>query len=171
MTLAGGYTIYGSVQLRVADCFMALSALLIMRNDTADYAGLYNQYYAPRKADVMRTAPELEQDPFRQAMKAYSEGDYSRAYLLLNSIPEEGIGNTYYLYKGITAMELGRYPLAIELFNKLDEDTNLRHEGMWYKSLCFLGMEDEKATRSALTEIIRQDGYYKDLAAALLRKI
>lgn len=28
MTVAGSYTIYGSVQLRVADCFMALSALL-----------------------------------------------------------------------------------------------------------------------------------------------
>ncbi|MFQ6065429.1 MAG: QueT transporter family protein [Candidatus Bathyarchaeia archaeon] len=27
MTVAGGYTIYGSVQLRVADCFIALSAL------------------------------------------------------------------------------------------------------------------------------------------------
>jgi len=151
--------------------FMAVSALLLTTNNDADYAGLYNQYYSPRTADVVRTAPDLAQEPFRQALKAYSEGDYTRAFLLLNSISEEGVGNTYYLYKGITAMELGKYPLAIELFNKLSDDINLKHEGMWYKSLCFLGMEDEKATRSALNEIIEEDGYYKNMAAALLRKI
>jgi len=150
---------------------LAVSALLLTFNNDADYAGLYDQYYSPRPADVARTALDLTQEPLNQANKAYIEGDYERAFHLFNSIPEEEAGNTLYLYKGITAMELGKYPLAIELFNKLNKDVILKHEGMWYKSLCYLGMEDEKATRSALKEIIQEDGYYKNHAATLLRKI
>jgi len=151
--------------------FMTVSALLLTTNSDADFAGLYNQYYSPYPADVLRTAPDNAQEPYQQALKAYSEGDYNKAILLFNSIPLEGVSNSFYLYKGITAMELGKYPLAIELFNKLDKDVILKHEGMWYESLCYLGMEDEKATRSALNEIIQVDGYYKNRAATLLRKI
>ncbi len=151
--------------------FIAFSSLLFLGNNTPDYAELYKQFYSPRYADVERTAGKLTQDPFQEALKAYNNADYTRAFQLFNSIPEDGVSNKYYLYKGITAMELGKFPLAIELFSKLDNDVYLKHESMWFKSLCYLGMEDEKATHRALNEIIHTDGYYTSMARSLLKKM
>jgi len=150
---------------------IAVSSLLLIGNKTSDYAELFIQNYSPHPADITRAAGEITEDPFHLALKAYNNADYTRAFQLLNSIPEEGVSNKYYLYKGITAMELGKYPHAIELFQNLDNDVNLKHEGMWFKSLCYLGMEDEKGTRRALNEIIQSGGYYKSRASDLLKKI
>ena len=148
---------------------LAVSAYLLLDNNT-DHTRLYNRYYSPRQADAERSFEGMD-DPFSTALRAYSKEEYLKAFLIMNSIPEDEVSNTYYLYKGITAMELGEYTIAIELFGKLDQDINLKHEGLWYKSLCFLGMGDNKAAREALNEIIQMDGYYKDMASNLLRKI
>ncbi|MFC2081531.1 tol-pal system YbgF family protein, partial [Bacteroidota bacterium] len=147
-----------------------VSSILLLGNQKTDYAELYSEFYSPRSADVNRVAG-VGEDPFLEALKVYNNADYSEAFKLLNRIPEEGVSNKLYLYKGITAMELGKFSLALELFHKLDNDANLNQEGMWYKSLCYLGMKDEKGTRQALNEIIRSDGYYKSKASELLKKI
>lgn len=150
---------------------IVVSSLLLIGNKTTDYAALYSQFYLHRYADVERAAGEITQDPLQVALRAYNSADYTRALQLMDNIPEEGVSNKYYLYKGLTAMELGKYPLAIELFHNLDKDVSLKHEGIWFQSLCYLGMENEQATRQALNEIIRTDGYYKNMASALLKKI
>ncbi|MFC2112401.1 tol-pal system YbgF family protein [Bacteroidota bacterium] len=150
---------------------IGISSILIIGRGNNDYSQLYQQFYSPPIADIERTSPELADDPYQIALKAYNNAEYSRAFQLLNSIPEEGINNRYYLYKGITAMELGKFPLAIESFKRLDSDVYLRHEAMWFMSLCYLGLEDEISTRRMLNEIIQADGYYKNMARTLLRKI
>jgi tetratricopeptide (TPR) repeat protein len=149
----------------------AVSLLLLTGRNDADYEKLYAQFYSPPPADLVRSSDQPDADPYNQGMQAYRNGDYVKAFRLFYSIPGEGVINRLYLYRGITAMELGKYPVAIEQFNKLESDPILQHEGMWYKSLCYLGMEDIKAARNALNEIIRADGYYRDMAASLLRKL
>lgn len=149
----------------------AVSLLLLTGRNDADYEKLYAQFYSPPPADLVRNSDHPAADPYNQGMQAYRDGDYAKAFQLFYSIPGEGVINRLFLYRGITAMELGKYPVAIEQFNKLESDPSLKHEGMWYKGLCYLGMEDIKAARNALNEIIRADGYYKDMAASLLRKL
>ena len=143
---------------------------MLIDNKTTDYAALYSQFYIHRYADVDRS-PGKTKDPLQKALRAYNNADYTWALQLMDNIPEEGVSNKYYLYKGLTAMELGKYLLAIDLFHNLDNDVSLKHEGMWFQSLCYLGMENEQATRQALNEIIRTNGYYKNLASSLLKKI
>ena len=150
---------------------IAVSSLLLIGSTKTDYSEMYNQFYHPRLADIERTVSGISDNPYQQAMNAYSNADYARAFHLFNSIPENEVSNKYYLFKGITAMELGEYSLAVELFDKLDSDVILRHEGMWYKSLCYLGMEDVKSTRRVLNEIIESNGHYKAMAGVLLRKL
>ena len=136
-----------------------------------DYANLYLQYYSHRPADVERNVSPGQSDPFIQALQAYNRQDYREALRLFNIIAEDSVNNRYYLYKGLAAMELGDYPLALQQFGILDRDVSLRHEGMWYSCLCYLAMKDEKKLRSALKAIVESDGFYKDRAASLLRKI
>jgi tetratricopeptide (TPR) repeat protein len=122
-------------------------------------------------ADVERTLAGTTTGPWQEAMKAYSNSEYARAFQLLSHIPEDGLSYKYYLYMGIIAMELGDYSHAIELFSELDDDIVLRHEGMWYTSLCYLGLEDLKSTRRALNDIIVSNGHYETIASALLKKL
>jgi tetratricopeptide (TPR) repeat protein len=150
---------------------IAVSAWFLAGSNQTDYASLYDQYYIHRSAEVTRDADGITEDPFNTAMRAYNDFDYTGAMQILNSIPEEGIGNTYFLYKGLTAMELGKYSRAIELFNKLEGDEVLEQDGMWYKSLCYLKLDEGNAARETLTNIIRNNGYYKRMALALRRKI
>ena len=150
---------------------IAVSSFLLIGSNNINYTGLYSQYFNPPPAEVDRSAIEISDDPYQTALRSFNNADYQSAFQLLNSIPEEGISNDYYLYFGITAMELGKFPLAIEIFNKLEGDAYLKHQAMWFKSLCYLGLEDEKSTRRALNEIIQADGYYKKMASTLLRKM
>ncbi|NIR16467.1 hypothetical protein GWN63_04905 [Candidatus Bathyarchaeota archaeon] len=55
MTVAGGYTIYGAVQLRVADCLMALSALIGWPVVIGSTVGCFltNGYYFLGPVDVI----------------------------------------------------------------------------------------------------------------------
>jgi small nuclear ribonucleoprotein (snRNP)-like protein len=150
---------------------IAVSAWFLTGSNQTDFTSLYEQYYVHRSAEVTRDANRITEDPFNEAMRAYNDADFNRAFQILDGIQEEGIGNKYYLYFGLTAMELGKYSRAIELFNKLEGDEVLEQDGMWYKSLCYLKLEDENASRETLTKIIRNNGYYKRMALALRRKI
>ena len=87
---------------------IAVSALLLMGNDNTDYAGLYNQYYFPRQADVLRTAPDLKQEPFHQALKAYSEGDYTSLKIV---ITDKHAISTITLFVPERASEKGNPPV------------------------------------------------------------
>jgi hypothetical protein len=150
---------------------IVISSILLIGSKNKNYSDLYTQFYSPPPANVERSSTEISDHPYQTALKAYNNADYQEAFKVFSSIPKEGISNEYYLYFGITAMELRKFPLAIELFDNLNEDAYLRHRAMWYKSLCFLGLEDENATRSSLNDIILSDGYYKKMASTLLRKI
>ncbi len=150
---------------------LAVGTVLLVGDRHTDYADLYAQFYSPRIADVERSIMGQTDDPYHQALRAYNNGEFARALSLFESIPEGTVSSHYFLYMGLTAMELGDYPLAIEILSRLDDDVILRHEGMWYKSLCYLGMEQPDSARQTLQEIIRDEGYHKNNALALLRKL
>jgi tetratricopeptide (TPR) repeat protein len=151
---------------------IAVSSLLLIGSAHPDYQKLYSEYYAPRDADVQRTITGSPDDPYSQAMKYYIAQDYSSADHHFHHLVESEASNEAILYKGINNMELGNYLAAIEIFNRLeDKDLTLRHEAMWYKSLCYLALGNEKATFYALQEIINSNGFYKTMASSLLRKL
>jgi tetratricopeptide (TPR) repeat protein len=146
------------------------STLALTVSKKSSYAALYERFYLHRPADIERDAADSG-DPFEKAMQAYNKADYEDALRLLNSIPEEGADNNYFFYKGLTAMELGRFELAVDNFNKLDGDEVLGQEGLWYKSLCYLRLDEPEAVRELLNKIILQEGYYREMAQALRKQI
>jgi hypothetical protein len=177
-----GYKIVGrrKILVRKLTLWVAASVLVLIIGagsliwfgiSNRDYDKLYDRYYTRRKADVERDITGERPDLFNRALLAYNRQDYQEALRLFNTIPEDSINNRYFLFKGLTAMELGNFTLALQQFNMLDQDVNLRHESMWFACLCYLAMNDEEALRSGLKDIIESNGFYKDKAASLLRKI
>ena len=168
------------IRIKKVSVWMAASLLVLLTGiftlyqfgiREPDYNQLYEQYHSHRAADVARDISSGQFDLYLQALNAYNRQDYKEALRLFNTIAQDSVSNRYYLYKGLTAMELGNYPLALQQFGRLDRDINLRHEGMWYSCLCYLAIKDKEALRSTLKSIIESNGFYKDKAASLLRKI
>jgi hypothetical protein len=150
---------------------IAVSSLLFFGNDKPGYAELYSDYFYPYPADVSRALSIGPADNYSTALDLYMKEEYEKAYQIMDLIPENAISNDFLLYKGITAMEIGEYLTALEIMNRLDDDPVLKHEGQWYKSLCFLALKDMKAARFELEEIIQSNGYHKGKAVSLIRKL
>jgi FimV-like protein len=154
---------------------MVISISLITgKGGTVDYMAVYEQYYSAPYADLgERSSETTEVDtPFERALRMYNAANYKEAFQMLDNIAEESVPNEkYFLYKGISAMELGEFQAAIELFDKLMAHQVLKHNGMWFKGLSYLAMEDEESARKVFEEIISTDSNFNEEASSLLRSI
>jgi FimV-like protein len=153
---------------------LAVSAYLFIGNEAqGDYLAAYEMFYAAPEADLSfrGTDPVIDQT-FNSALREYDRKNYGSAFEQFNLIPEEAVPNDhYYKYKGISAMELGNFQVAIHSFAQMQSNDVLKHDGMWYTGLSYLAMEDIPAARAILEEIIATDGYYKKEAKKLLKSI
>ncbi len=157
----------------VAILMVTSISLLTGSRGTVDYMAAYQQFYSAPQTDLLSRdiGPGID-NTYNLALKQYDLKNYKIANQLFNDIPEESPPNThYYLYKGVTAMELEDFKMAIEALSELKSDVVLKHEGMWYLGLSYIAMEDIPAARQVLEEIIATDGYYKKQAKKLLRSI
>jgi ethanolamine utilization protein EutQ (cupin superfamily) len=158
----------------VAFLMVTSISLMVGKKGTVDYMAVYEQHYAVPYADVdVRDLSTETNSPYSIALDEYNNGNFENAYALFNEIPEESPpGIKYYLYKGNTAMKLGDFPAAIRSFTYLKSDAMMKHDGMWYTGLSYLGMENIPEVRAALEEIIATDRhYYKKQAKKLLRSL
>jgi len=157
----------------VAFLMITSISLMIGKSGTVDYMAVYEQYYSVPFADAkLRTLNTEGTDIYKMALNLYNEKSYKNAFQLFNDIAEESAHNPgYFLYKGITTMELGEYKAAIDLFDKLMADPMWMHKAMWYTGLSYLALEDVEAARTIFREIINTDGHYKKEARSLLRSI
>jgi tetratricopeptide (TPR) repeat protein len=157
----------------VAILLATSSLLLIGKKGPVDYMAVYEQYYSAPLADISERSSTLgTNSTYAMALREYNQASYEIAYQLFDDIPEEFVHNNYYfLYKGITAMELGDFQAAIELFDHLMTDPVRKHKAMWYAGLSYLGLEDARAARSVFKDIVKTDGHFKKQARMLLRSI
>ena len=157
----------------VAILMVTSISLLTGSRGTVDYMAAYQQFYSTPQTDLLfrDMGPGID-NTYNLALKQYDLKNYKIAYQLFNDIPEESPPNIhYYLYKGVTAMELEEFRVAIRSFTNLLPDPVQKHEGMWYLGLSYIAMEDIPAARQVLEEIIATDGYYKKQAKKLLKSI
>jgi len=68
---------------------------------------------------------------------------------------------------------LEKYEQAADYYSKviIHGDNIFMEEAEWYKSLCYLKMNDIKKAREQLLFIIERKGYFANDAKAVLRKI
>ena len=148
-------------------------SLVTGKGDTVDYMAAYQQFYSAPPVDLEdRDMDQVIEGTYYLALKEYDLKNYEAAFRHFNDIPEESIHNIHhYLYKGISAMELGDFQMAVGSLTNLLSDPLQEHEGMWYLGLAYVAMDDILAAQRVLEEIIATDGHYKKEAKKLLRKI
>jgi tetratricopeptide (TPR) repeat protein len=147
--------------------------LLVGKRGTVDYMAVYEKNFSAPYADLPSRSliPGID-DSYTSALEQYNEAEYENAYQIFNEIPEGSVNNpSYYLYKGVTAMKVGDFQMALGCFAKIQPDPVHKHEGIWYMGLSYLAVEDIPAARKVLEEIIATDGHYKKQAKKLLKSI
>jgi len=148
-------------------------SLFTGKSVTGEHMAVYQQFYSTYPADFKdRDMTQGIEDTYYKALDEYDHRNYESAFQYFEEIPEESApGNKYHLFKGVTAMELGDFQVAIKSFSNLQSNAVLKHYGMWYTGLSYIAIDDIPAARKVLEEIITSDGYYKKKAKKLLRKI
>jgi hypothetical protein len=152
---------------------MVTSISLVTKGGTDNHMAIYEQFYSAPLADpgVRGINPEID-EIYRMAIVAYDQKNYQEAYELFIQIPEESPPKIdYYLYKGVTEMELEDFNAALGSFENLLSNQREKHAGMWYMGLSHIANDNIPAARQVLEEIIAADGFYKKDAKKLLRKI
>ncbi len=157
----------------IAGLMVVTSISLVGKGGSDNHMAIYEQFYSAPLADpgVRGINPEID-EIYRMAIVAYDQKNYQEAYELFIQIPEESPPKIdYFLYKGVTEMELEDFNAALRSFENLLPNQREKHAGMWYMGLSQIANDNIPAARQVLEEIIAADGYYKKAAKKLLRKI
>lgn len=148
----------------------AIALVLLFWNPFAP-DNLYNTYadHPPlaliEKGDAQVLAQEAE--------VAYQDGDFAKAYSLLNELTDLSSANVQLqLALGISALETGRTTKARQMFEELAEGKSaLRNYGRWYLALSYLKTEEFAQAKIELQKLDNSDPALYDKAVQLLEEL
>ena len=104
---------------------------------------------------------------------AYQNGDFAKAYDLLNQLTDLSSANVQLqLALGISALETGRTTKARQMFEELAEGNSaLRNYGRWYLALSYLKTEDFAQAKIELQKLDDSDPALYNRAVQLLEEL
>ena len=111
---------------------------------------------------------------FAEAGNYFSKGDYIAALQLYDAaLQEDNNQPVFHFYKGASLQNLEKYEEATDHYSNviLHRDNIFIEDAEWYRSLCYIKMNDIKKAREQLLFIVEKKGYYANDAKAVLRKM
>jgi tetratricopeptide (TPR) repeat protein len=149
--------------------------VLFLGNKSYSNEEIYAMYYKPYEASMnFRSADVNINDELRTAMQYYENKDFRNALLLFEKILNDDpsrIGLN--LYSGISHMEIQEYNDANRDFQKIIDDRYSLYieQAEWYLGFCYLMTGNTEKASEQFEHIAAQDGYYKDEAIEVLKKM
>lgn len=113
-------------------------------------------------------------DNIQMAKVYYQDAEYQKAIDLLNTVTtSQDDAFVSQFYKGLSYQNLNSYDSAIKEYSKvLNHGNNLFvEEAEWYKSLCYLKMNQKAEAKLELIAVIDRKGHYEKDAKAILRRL
>jgi tetratricopeptide (TPR) repeat protein len=113
-------------------------------------------------------------DNIRTALGLYERGNYQEALPIFKQILTKSQTNhAVNLYAGISFMEIRKYNEATASFEQIIEHKNNLYieQAEWYAGLCYLVSDQEEKAQRQFTKIVNRDGYYRDQAREILKKM
>lgn len=136
---------------------------------------IVSEFYKPYDVTLVnRSANDHIAPEMREALYYYENHEYSKAVTLFDKIlemkPEMTASN---FYSGISYMELGEYSKAKSSFNAvINHNDNLYIEqSQWYLGMVYVLTDELDKARVQFMKIKKADGFYRDEAAVILRKL
>ena len=136
---------------------------------------IVSEFYKPYDVTLVNRSANAHISPLlREALYKYENRQYKAAIGLFQEILEINPQMTAsYLYSGISYLEIKEFVNAEESFQAvIDHDDNLYMEQAdWYLGIVYLLTDQKEKARVQFQKIKADDGYYRDEAAKILRKL
>ena len=146
-----------------------------LSNPDLDNNEVFEKYYAPYDVTVTYRSGNTEVDRLLlNALERYEEKDYEHALILFEEVLESRQNDmAVNLYSGISYLEEEKYQKATKSFNDIisDDDNLFIEQAKWYLAMCYLKTEKTVKAKNVLNEIIKEESYYKEQAAKVLKDL
>jgi len=140
-----------------------------------DNNAIFEKYYAPYDVTVTYRSGNTEVDRLLlNALERYEEKDYEQALILFEEVLETRENDLVVsLYSGISYMEEEKYQKATKSFNSIisHNDNLFIEQAKWYLAMCYLKTENTLKAKNVLNEIIKEESYYREQAAKVLKDL
>lgn len=150
---------------------VGITGLIRYSSDSNIYQDYYTKY---ETVGVSRSQESMSDKTFSLALQKYNKQDYQSALNLLQEVISKDPNNmASHFYSGISLQELGKYKNAIEEYEivAIDKDNLFLEQAEWYIGLCYLQTREDKKAHKQFKKIANGNGFYKEKAVAILRKM
>jgi len=159
----------------VAVAIIVLSMAGILNREMLSlYQGWDNYYTSPEwsaQRSVMNTS---DVDYFKEAKTYISDGQLEKGIKVYSeAISKVDEKFPYQFWKASTLQEMNKYNEAIVEYTNVIKhgDNNYIEEAEWYRSYCYIKLEDWDSAKEQLLAIIERKGYFESDAKAILRRL
>ena len=145
----------------------------VFRNEFGNINHTYNQYYQPPEWAPQRSVT-ADLNILQEANGYFTIGEYQKALLLCEkAIGENDEKFVFQFYKAATLQNLEQYEDAIPGYSQVitHGDNMFVDEAEWYRALCYLKLGKKDVAREQLVAIMDKNGFYKNDAKAIIRKM
>lgn len=139
-----------------------------------DPAQLFDQYhttyYNVVDGSVRSGTPESAQMAFRR----YDQGDFQGAAQSFETLTDEHPDNLdYYLYQGLSYLEIGETERAVAALKKVlaDQASSWAEPAEWYLGLTYLRSGNKKQAKQTFSQIVAEGNSYSERAEEILKKL
>lgn len=135
---------------------------------------LIDRFYEPEVASVTLRGTDSNKDLLAKAMHLYNNKEYGQAIEIFEAIlQEDGSKIGLNLYSGISHMEIEKYDLANERFQRIIENkpNPFVESATWYLGMCYLQTEKKDKALEQFEVLADTDGFYRKDAKRILRRM
>ena len=166
----------GVISLAAAASVLLLVGLSTIKFSPVNNDRLYDQYFEiyPTVGISRSADTEIMDNSFKQGLVLFNQEKYEEALNVFQHLIKEGKENpVLHFYAGESYQNLQDYTQAItEYKSVIKHNENLFIEqAEWYIGLCYLKKGDISLAANQFNKIVADDGYYKQDAKALLRRL
>jgi len=133
----------------------------------------YNQYFETPTWATERSVNNSTLDNLQEARLLFAQSDYENTIKLLEKVPENKDAFVKHFYSALSYQNLNQFDKAIDEYAKVIEHGNnlFIEEAEWYKSLCYLKLDQKQEAKKELLAVIERKGHYEQDAKAIIRKM
>lgn len=155
----------------VAILVVLLGLAGVLRNSFLSVDKMYDNYFETPSWSPERSVSN-EVTLLQQAIIPYLNENYTEAVEILNQATN--IDNPVIdFYKAASLQKLTNYEEAISGYTKVIQhnDNLYTEEAEWYRSLCYLKLENHENAKLELLAVVNRKGYFENDANAILRRL
>ncbi len=151
---------------------IGLLGALQMNMNTAQQT--YTKYFETPSWAAERSVSDVNvNDNLQEARLMFAQSNYENTIQILDKVPENKDSFVKHFYTALSYQNLNKFDKAIDEYTKvIDHGNNLFiEEAEWYKSLCYLKLNQKQDAKNELMAVIERKGYYEKDAKAIIRKL